>query len=104
MAYGQRGHAGCNHPPVLGGKLKSAKTPQTQRDEGSADEHPHFLLFTHHPRFGPRMFSWEVLARMRQPTLPGGRCTLTLLAISRIFHLEDTSLPIHNSFHKFQQT
>lgn len=42
MASGQPGHAGCYHPPVLGGKTEISKTHWSPCDEGSAQEHPTF--------------------------------------------------------------
>lgn len=38
------------------------------------------------------------------PSLPGGRGTLALLTISRIFHMEDPSLPVSDSFRKSRHT
>lgn len=69
MAYGQRGHTGCNHSPSSGeGNPKSATTPPpSHSDEGSVQERPHGRLFIHHPWFAPagtsRRLPWETVAK-----------------------------------------
>lgn len=68
MAYGQRGHTGCNHSPSSGeGNPESATTPSESQWWRLSPGAPHGLLFIHHPWFAPAGTSgrlpWETVAK-----------------------------------------
>lgn len=101
MAYGQRGHAGCNHSPAVGGHARLRPRPRG---------HP-TSPFVPHPRRAPAGLSgrFALAAGAGEggalpPTLPGGRGTSALPTVSGMFRVEDAGLPVGDSGCKSRRT